>query len=156
MENQIKQIFILLGKLNNEIIIINNIINEMNSIINENNNTILNNSINSLNDCMKKINHNNYNNEKLNTSITSSDRESIYLLNKMPVTFRYFNKEKNYLCDMNTRVNEMLRAFLEESGSLKMPKKPIFLYKGTSLNPNDKRKISDISKHGLEIVVDFF
>ena len=149
MDYQLKQIFVLLGKLNNENIIINNIISEMNNIMNENsnnninNNANLNNTINSLNECMKKVNQNNYNCLNLNTSITSSDRESLYLLNKIPVTFRYLNKEKNFLCDSNTQIKEMIRAYLEETGSLKMPKKPIFLYKGTSLNPNDRRKISE-------------
>ena len=134
----------------------------MNSIMNENsnnninNNDNLNNSINSLNECMKKVNQNNYNCLNINSSITSSDRESLYLLNKIPVTFRYLNKEKNFLCDSNTQIKEMIRAYLEETGSLKMPKKPIFLYKGTSLNPNDKRKISELSRYRLEIVVDFF
>ena len=37
-----------------------------------------------------------------------------------------------------------------------MPKKPIFLYKGSSLNPNDMRKIGDITKDELEINVDYF
>ena len=37
-----------------------------------------------------------------------------------------------------------------------MPKKPMFLYKGNSLNPNDRRKIGDISKDDIEITVDYF
>ena len=75
MDNQIKKISILLGQLNNHIIIINSILAEMNNIISENkpkniNLNNLSNSINSLNEASKKINKNNYN-INLNSSINT-------------------------------------------------------------------------------------
>ena len=65
-------------------------------------------------------------------------------------------KERNFVYDLNTPINKVLRKYLEETGSLRMPKKPNFLYKGCSINPKDKRKIGDIAQDFLEINVDFF
>ena len=158
MDKQIKKISILIGQLNNHIIIINNIICEMNNIINENKiNINLNNSINSLNETSKKINKNNYN---LNTSINTLDKDPACIFNnlndKITIIFKNFDKERKFLYDSNTPIYKVLRVYLEETGSLMMPKKPLFLYKGCSLNPNDKRKIGDIANDYLEITVDFF
>ena len=114
-----------------------------NSNINSNSN--LNNSINSLNECSKKINQSNYNNIFLRDSINTIDKENPLLFNylndKINVTFKNFGKERNFICDSNTPIYKILRSYLEETGSLRLPKKPIFIYKGCSLNPNDKRKI---------------
>ena len=119
----------------------------------------MNSSINSLNECLKKVNQNNYNNINLNTSLDSLDKDgpnNIFLNNKISVIFRNLGKEINYVYDSNTPINQILRVYLEDTGSLRMPKKPIFLYKGTSLNPNDKRKIGDLSLDEIEITVDYF
>ena len=162
MDSQIKKFSDLLSQLSNHITIINNIINEMNHIMIENSNinSNLNNSINSLNDCSKKINQSNYNNIFLRDSINTIDKESPVLFNnlsdKRNITFKYLGKERNFICDSNAPIYKILRAFLEETGSLKLPKKPIFLYKGCSLNPNDKRKIGDITNDYFEIIVDYF
>ena len=168
MDIQLKKLSDLLSQLNTHVIIINNIIYEMNIIFNENSNNNnkdininLNSSINSLNDCLKKVNQNNYNNINLNlnTSLETLDKDgsnNIFLNNKISVIFRNLGKEINYIYDRNTPINKILRVYLEDTGSLRMPKKPIFLYKGTSLNPNDKRKIGDLSLDEIEIIVDFF
>ena len=165
MDFQLKKLSDLLSQLNTHVIIINNIIYEMNIIFNENNNNIkdininLNSSINSLNECLKKVNQNNYNNTNLNTSLESLDKDSpnnIFLNNKISVIFRNLGKEINYIYDRNTPINKILRVYLEDTGSLRMPKKPIFLYKGSSLNPNDKRKIGELSLDEIEITVDYF
>jgi len=167
MDFQLKKLSDLLSQLNTHVIIINNIIYEMNIIFNENNNNNnnkdininLNSSINSLNECLKKVNQNNYNNINLNTSLDSLDKDgpnNIFLNNKISVIFRNLGKEINYVYDSNTPINQILRVYLEDTGSLRMPKKPIFLYKGTSLNPNDKRKIGDLSLDEIEITVDYF
>ena len=149
MDNQIKKISILLGQLNNHIIIINSILAEMNNIISENkpkniNLNNLSNSINSLNEASKKINKNNYN-INLNSSINTLDKETPSILNnlndKITVLFKNFDKERKFIYDVNTPIYKVLKIYLKETGSLMMPKKPIFLYKGCSLNPNDKRKI---------------
>ena len=162
MEYQFKKISELLSQLNNHITIINNIINEMNQIMIENSNinSNLNNSINSLYESTKKINQSNYNNIFLNNSFNTFDKESPFLNNnlndKINVTFKNLGKERNFVCDSNTPIYKILRAYLEETGSLKMPKKPIFIYKGCSLNPNDKRKIGEVTKNNFEITVDYF
>ena len=165
MDIQLKKLSDLLSQLNTHVIIINNIIYEMNIIFNENNNNIkdininLNSSINSLNECLKKVNQNNYNNTNLNTSLESLDKDSpnnIFLNNKISVIFRNLGKEIKYVYDSNTPINKILRVYLEDTGSLRMPKKPIFLYKGSSLNPNDKRKIGELSLDEIEITVDYF
>ena len=157
MEIQLKKVSNLLGQLNEHIIIINNIIYEINQIIKDNNkmNENLNNTINSLNECSKKINQNNYNNMETNSFFDTYDKK-YFNDNRITITFKNFDKERSFECDSNTPMNQILRAYLEESGSLKMPKKPIFLYKGTSLNPNDKRKIGDLTKDYLDITVDYF
>ena len=166
MDFQLKKLSDLLSQLNTHVIIINNIIYEMNIIFNENNNNNnnkdlnlnLNSSINSLNDCLKKATQNNYN-TNLNTSLDSLDKDSpnnIFLNNKISVIFRNLGKEINYVYDSNTPINKILRIYLEDTGSLRMPKKPIFLFKGSSLNPNDKRKIGDLSLDEVEIIVDYF
>ena len=166
MDIQLKKLSDLLSQLNTHVIIINNIIYEMNIIFNENSNNNtkdlnlnLNSSINSLNECLKKVNQNNYNNINLNTSLESLDKDgpnNIFLNNKISVIFRNLGKEINYIYDSNTPINKVLRVYLEDTGSLRMPKKPIFLFKGTSLNPNDRRKIRDLSLDEIEITVDFF
>lgn len=78
--------------------------------------------------------------------LNTFDKENPFLNNnlndKINVTFKNLGKERNFVCDSNTPIYKILRAYLEETGSLKMPKKPIFIYKGCSLNPNDKRKVS--------------
>ena len=167
MDFQLKKLSDLLSQLNTHVIIINNIIYEMNIIFNENNNNNndkdininLNSSINSLNECLKKINQNNYNNINLSTSLDSLDKDSpnnLFLNNKISVIFRNLGKEINYVYESNTPINQILRVYLEDTGSLRMPKKPIFLYKGTSLNPNDKRNLGDLSLDEIEITVDYF
>ena len=162
MDNKLRQISDLLSQLNAHIAIINNIIYEMNNIISENNiiNISINNTINSLNECAKKINKTNYN-INLNTSIQSLDKDSPNIFRnvneKINVIFKNLGKERSFIYDSNTPLNKILRTYLEETGSLRMPKKPIFLYKGCSLNPNDRRKIRDITKDDdFEITVDFF
>ena len=165
MDFQLKKLSDLLSQLNTHVIIINNIIYEMNILFNENNNNNkdininLNSSINSLNECLKKVNQNNYNNINLNTSLDSLDKDSpnnIFLNNKISVIFRNLGKEIKYVYDRNTPINKILRVYLEETGSLRMPKKPIFLYRGSSLNPNDNRKIGELSLDEIEITVDYF
>ena len=131
----------------------------MNQIMIENSNinSNLNNSINSLNECSKKINQSNYNNIFLRDSINTIDKENpVFFSDKRNITFKYLGKERNFICDSNTPIYKILRTFLEETGSLRLPKKPIFLYKGSSLNPNDKRKVGDITNDYFEIIVDYF
>ena len=165
MENQFKKLSNLLFQLNNHITIINNIIYEMNVIINEDKNNKINinlsNSIKSLNELSKKMNKNTYNQKYLNISLNSSDKEEQTILNnsndKITICFKSFDKERNFVYDPNVPLNKILRNYLEETGSLRMPRKPIFLIKGNSLNPNDNRKIGDISNHDyIEINVDYF
>ena len=166
MDYQLKKLSDLLSQLNTHVIIINNIIYEMNIIFNENNNNYnnkdlninLNSSINSLNEYLKKVNQNNYN-LNLNTSLESLEKDcpnNIFINNKISVIFRNLGKEVNYVYDSKTPINKVLRVYLEDTGCLRMPKKPIFLYKGNSLNPNDKRKIGDLSLDEIEITVDYF
>ena len=162
MDLQLKLISNLIQKLNEYMKIINDIVFEINNIINENKviNLNLRNSINSLSDSMKKVNINNYNNMYCNSSLDISEKNENNMFNnnsyKKTVIFKKFGKEQNYIYDSNTPLNKIIRNYLEYTGGLKMPKKPIFLYKGNSLNPNDKRKIGDISKDDLEITVDYF
>ena len=167
MDKQIKKISILLGQLNNHIIIINNIITEMNNIISDNkmnsvnlnNLNNFNNTINSLNETSKKINKNNYI-MNLNASINTLDKDTPCIFTnineKITVIFKNFDKERKFIYDAHTPIYKILRIYLKETGSLMMPKKPIFLYKGNSLNPNDSRKIGDITNDYMEITVDFF
>ena len=162
MDLQLKLISNLIQKLNEYMKIINDIVFEINNIINENKviNLNLRNSINSLSDSMKKVNVNNYNNIYCNSSLELSEKNENNILNnnsyKKTVIFKKFGKEQNYIYDSNTPLNKIIRNYLEYTGGLKMPKKPIFLYKGNSLNPNDKRKIGDISKDDIEITVYYF
>ena len=157
MDTQLKLIMKLVSKINSHIKIINEIIYEINNVVNENKVIGINirNSINTLNEDNKKINFNDYNNINFENS-PSLDVTSNYINEQMTVTFKKFGKEENYVYNSNTPLNKVLRNYLEDSGSLKMPKKPIFLFNGSSLNPNDKRKIKDITGDDLEITVDYF
>ena len=162
MDRQFKKLSNLLFQLNNHITIINNIIYEMNTIINENKNNNINinlsNSIKSLNELSKKINKNVYGKKYSNISLNSSDKEEQSISNdKITVCFKSFDKERNFLYDPNIPLKKILRNYLEQTGSLRMPRKPIFVIKGNSLNPNDNRKIGDISNDVyIEINVDYF
>ena len=161
MDLKLKLISNLITQLNSYMIKINDIIGEINNIMNENKVIMIRNSLNSLNDDIKKINMNNYNIINSNTSlvISEKDENNIFLKNtsdKKNVIFKKFGKEKNYIYDSSTPLNVIIRNYLEHTGSLRMPKKPIFLYKGCSLNPNDNRKIGDITNEDLEIIVDYF
>ena len=161
MDLQLKIISNLVSKLIGYMKVINDIIYEINTIVNGKKiiNISIRNSLNSLNESMKKININENNNIISYTSSDNSDKDeqNIFLKNmydKKTVIFKKFGNEQNFVYDSNTPINIVLRKYLEYSGSLKMPKKPIFLYKGSSLNPNDKRIIGDITKDELEITVD--
>ena len=162
MDSNLKIFTELLSQLSNHITIINSIINEMNKIMIENSNinSNLNNSINSLNECSKKINQSNYNNIFLRESINTIDKENQFFFNKINdkinVTFKNLGKERNFICDPNTPIYKIIRSYLEETESLRLPKKPIFIYKGCSLNPNDKRKVGDLTSDNFEITVDYF
>ena len=163
MDLQLKIISNLVSKLIGYMKVINDIIYEINTIVNGKKiiNISIRNSLNSLNESMKKININENNNIISYTSSDNSDKDeqNIFLKNmydKKTVIFKKFGNEQNFVYDSNTPINIVLRKYLEYSGSLKMPKKPIFLYKGSSLNPNDKRIIGDITKDELEITVDYF
>ena len=165
MENQFKKLSNLLFQLNNHITIINNIIYEMNVIFNENKtnniNINLRNSINTLNELSKKMNKNVFSQKYLNISLNSSDKEEQTILNnsnnKITICFKSFDKERFFVYDPNIPIKKILRNYLEETGSLKMPRKPIFIIKGNSLNPNDNRKIGDITNNDyIEINVDYF
>ena len=161
MDLQLKLISNLIQKLNEYMKIINDIVFEINSIINENKviNINIRNSLNSLYESSKKISLNDYNKNCI-TSLDISEKDEHYILNntndKKTVIFKKFGKEQNFVYDSNTPINIIIRNYLEYSGSLRTPKKPIFLYKGCSLNPNDKRKIKEITKDDLEITVDYF
>ena len=163
MDLQLKIISNLVSKLIGYMKVINDIIYAINTIVNSKKiiNISIRNSLNSLNESMKKININENNNIISYTSSDNSDKDeqNIFLKNmydKKTVIFKKFGNEQNFVYDSNTPINIVLRKYLEYSGSLKMPKKPIFLYKGSSLNPNDKRIIGDITKDELEITVDYF
>ena len=162
MDIQLKLISNLILKLNEHMKIINDIVIEINNVINENKviNLNIRNSLHSISETTKKISTNNYNNINLNTSLDISDKDENNFINiysnKKTVTFKKFGKEDSFLYDSITPLNKIIKNYLIDSGSLRMPKKPIFLYKGCSLNPNDTRKIGDITKDNLEINVDYF
>ena len=162
MDIQLKLISNLIIKLNAHMKIINDIVIEINNVINGNKAINLNirNSLHSLSESVKKISINDYNNMNLNTSLDISDKDENNfinsLTNKRTVIFKKFGKEDKLVYDSITPINKIIKNYLINSGSLRMPKKPIFLYKGCSLNPNDMRKIGDISKDDLEITVDYF
>ena len=162
MDIQLKLISNLIIKLNAHMKIINDIVIEINNVINGNKAINLNirNSLHSLSESVKKISINDYNNMNLNTSLDISDKDDNNFINslnnKKNVIFKKFGKEDKLVYDSITPINKIIKNYLINSGSLRMPKKPIFLYKGCSLNPNDMRKIGDISKDDLEITVDYF
>ena len=162
MDVQLKLISSLIIKLNTHMKIINDIVIEINNVIKENKdiNLYIRNSLQSLSESTKKININDYNGININTSLDISDKDDNNfinnLTNKKTVTFKKFGKEDSFVYDSTTPINKEIKNYLINSGSLRMPKKPIFLYKGCSLNPNDMRKIGDISKDNLEITVDYF
>ena len=162
MDIQLKLISNLIIKLNAHMKIINDIVIEINNVINGNKAINLNirNSLHSLSESVKKISINDYNNMNLNTSLDISDKDDNNFINslnnKRTVIFKKFGKEDKLVYDSITPINKIIKNYLINSGSLRMPKKPIFLYKGCSLNPNDMRKIGDISKDDLEITVDYF
>ena len=159
MDLKLKLISNLITKLNAYMNVVNDIVNEINSIIhgNKNINLYIRNSLKSLRDSSKNINDKDYNNMNYNTFLDISEKEEYNSANnKTTVIFKKFGKEQNYVYDSNTPIKKIIRNYLEDSGSLRMPKKPIFLYKGSSLNPNDMRKIGDITKDELEINVDYF
>ena len=142
--------------------IINDIVIEINNVIKENKDINLNlrNSIQTLSESSKKINIKDYNGVNINTSLDISDKDDNNFINnfinKKTVTSKKFGKEDSFVYDSITPINKIIKNYLVNSGSLRMPKKPIFLYKGCSLNPNDMRKIGDITKDDLEITVDYF
>ena len=115
--------------------IINEIVYEINSVINENKviNLNLRNSLNSLSDSVKKMNINNYNNMNFNTSLDISEKNENNIFNnnsdKKTVIFKKFGKEQNYIYDTNTQLSKVIRSYLEYTGGLKMPKKPIIFLK---------------------------
>ena len=162
MDIQLKLISNLIIKLNAHMKIINDIVIEINNVINGNKAINLNirNSLHSLSESVKKISINDYNNMNLNTSLDIFDKDDNNFINslnnKRTVIFKKFGKEDKLVYDSITPINKIIKNYLINSGSLRMPKKPIFLYKGCSLNPNDMRKIGDISKDDLEITVDYF
>ena len=162
MDIQLKLISNLIIKLNAHMKIINDIVIEINNVINGNKAINLNirNSLHSLSESVKKISINDYNNMNINTSLDISDKDENNFINslsnKRTVIFKKFGKEDKLVYDSITPINKIIKNYLINSGSLRMPKKPIFLYKGCSLNPNDMRKIGDISKDDLEITVDYF
>ena len=162
MDIQLKLISNLILKLNSHIKIINEIVIEINNVIKENKdiNLYIRNSLYSLSESAKKMNTNDYNNININTSLDISDKDDNNfinnLTNKKTVIFKKFGKEDSFVYDSITPINKIIKNYLINSGSLRMPKKPIFLYKGCSLNPNDMRKIGDITKDDLEITVDYF
>ena len=162
MDIQLKLISNLILKLNAHMKIINDIVIEINNVIKENKNMNLNlrNSIQTLSESSKKINIKDYNGVNINTSLDISDKDDNNFINnfinKKTVTSKKFGKEDSFVYDSITPINKIIKNYLVNSGSLRMPKKPIFLYKGCSLNPNDMRKIGDITKDDLEITVDYF
>ena len=162
MDIQLKLISNLILKLNAHMKIINDIVIEINNVIKENKDMNLNlrNSIQTLSESSKKINIKDYNGVNINTSLDISDKDDNNFINnfinKKTVTFKKFGKEDSFVYDSITPINKIIKNYLINSGSLRMPKKPIFLYKGCSLNPNDMRKIGDITKDDLEITVDYF
>ena len=162
MDLQLKLISNLITKLNAYMKLINDIVSEINNVINENKvvGFKIRNSLHSLNENVKKKNITDYNNFNFNISFDTSEKDDNCILNnsdnKKTVIFKKFGKEENYVYDSNTPLNKVIKNYLVDSGSLRMPKKPIFLYKGCSLNPNDIRKIGDITKDDLEITVDYF
>ena len=162
MDLQLKLISNLITKLNAYMKLINDIVSEINNVINENKvvGIKIRNSLHSLNDNEKKKNIIDYNNFNFNISFDTSEKDVNFVLNnsdnKKTVIFKKFGKEENYVYDSNTPLNKIIKNYLVDSGSLRMPKKPIFLYKGCSLNPNDIRKIGDVTKDNLEITVDYF
>ena len=162
MDLKLKLISNLIIKLNAYMKIVNDIVSEINSVINEKKvvGIKIRNSLNSLTETEKKKNINDYNNLNFNISFDTSEKDENFIFNnsnnKKIVIFKKFGKKENYEYDSSTPLNKIIKNYLVDSGSLRMPKKPIFLYKGCSLNPNDIRKIGDITKDDLEITVDYF